>query len=152
VFIPAGRSARPFRLRLKSMRRVLFVCVHNAGRSVMAEALFNRLAGEEAEAVSAGTIPGGPPHPVVVEAMGEVGIDVSAHRGRLLTDEMVNGAERVITMGCAVDEAACPAILYANVEDWGLPDPKGQPPEQVRAIRDKIERRVTELAGALSEG
>jgi arsenate reductase (thioredoxin) len=127
------------------MRRVLFVCVHNAGRSVMAEALFNQLAGENAQAVSAGTIPGGPPHPEVVEAMQEVGIDVSAHRGRLLTEEMVNGADRVITMGCAVDEAVCPAILYATVEDWGLPDPKGQPIDRVREIRDEIRRRVEVL-------
>jgi arsenate reductase (thioredoxin) len=130
------------------MHRVLFVCVHNAGRSVMAEALFNELAGDEAEAVSAGTMPGGPPHPEVVEAMREVGIDVSAHRGRLLTEEMVAGAGRVITMGCTVDEAACPAILYANVEDWGLPDPKGQPIEKVREIRDEIRHRVQVLLGA----
>jgi protein-tyrosine-phosphatase len=130
------------------MRRVLFVCVHNAGRSVMAEALFNQLAGDLAEAVSAGTMPGGPPHAEVVEAMREVGIDVSAHRGRLLTEEMVEGADRVITMGCAVDQAACPAILYANVEDWGLPDPKGQPIEKVREIRDEIHRRVQGLLGA----
>jgi arsenate reductase len=131
------------------MRRVLFVCVHNAGRSVMAEALFNQLAGGEAEAVSAGTIPGGPPHPEVVEAMREIGIDVSAHRGRLLTDEMVSGADRVITMGCAVDEAACPAILYATVEDWGLADPKGRPIERVREIRDEVRRRVEALIRSL---
>jgi arsenate reductase len=130
------------------MRRVLFVCVHNAGRSVMAEALFNQRAGDDAQAVSAGTMPGGAPHPEVVEAMREVGIDVSAHRGRLLIEEMVDEADRVITMGCAVDEAACPAILYANVEDWGLPDPKGQPIEKVREIRDEIRRRVEGLLGA----
>jgi arsenate reductase (thioredoxin) len=127
------------------MGRVLFVCVHNAGRSVMAEALFNQLAGADHHAVSAGTIPGGPPHPEVVEAMRETGLDVSAHRGVLLTDEMVDAADRVITMGCAVDEAACPAILYANVEDWGLPDPKGQPIERVRVIRDEIRLRVDAL-------
>jgi arsenate reductase (thioredoxin) len=129
--------------------RVLFVCVHNAGRSVMAEALFNQGAADDDHASSAGTIPGGPPHPEVVEAMREVGIDVAAHRGRLLTDEMVRAADRVITMGCAVDEAACPAILYANVEDWGLPDPKGQSIERVREIRDEIARRVRELADQL---
>jgi arsenate reductase len=126
--------------------RVLFVCVHNAGRSVMAEALFNRAASAGDEALSAGTVPGGPPHPEVVEAMREMGIDVAAHRGQLLTDEMVQAADRVITMGCAVEEAACPAIRYANVEDWGLPDPKGQPMERVREIRDEIGRRVRDLA------
>ena len=131
------------------MKRVLFVCVHNAGRSVMAEALFNRLVGGRAEALSAGTEPQGAPHPEVVEAMSEIGFDVSAHTGLMLTDHMVASAERVITMGCAVDEAACPAILYADVEDWGLPDPKGQPPERVREIRDEIQRRVADLAQEL---
>src|SRR5947208_1967827 len=111
--------------------RVLFVCVHNAGRSVMAEALFNRAAGGRAEAVSAGTVPGGAPHPIVVEAMREVGLDVASHRGRLVTDELVASADRVITMGCAVDEEACPAIRYRAVEDWGLPDPKDRPLERV---------------------
>jgi protein-tyrosine-phosphatase len=124
------------------MERILFVCVHNAGRSVMAEGLFNRLAEGRAEAVSAGTEPGRAPHPEVVEAMREIGLDVSTHEGRLLTDDMVRAADRVITMGCAVDEAACPAIRYAGVADWALPDPKGQPIETVREIRDEIERRV----------
>jgi arsenate reductase (thioredoxin) len=131
------------------VKRVLFVCVHNAGRSVMAEAFFNRLVDGRAEALSAGTEPQGAPHPEVVEAMREVGLDVSGHLGLMLNDQMVASAERVITMGCAVDEAACPAILYANVEDWGLPDPKGQPPERVREIRDEIQRRVAGLAREL---
>jgi arsenate reductase len=127
------------------VQRVLFVCVHNAGRSVMAEAFFNALADGKGEARSAGTIPGEAAHPEVVEAMAEVGIDVSRHRARLLTDRMVQSADLVITMGCAVDEQACPAVLYANVQDWGLPDPKGQPPERVREIRDEIRRRVRAL-------
>jgi arsenate reductase (thioredoxin) len=111
----------------------------------MAEAFYNQVANGRGEAVSAGTIPREAPHPEVVEAMREVGIDVAGHRGRMLTDEMVAAADRVITMGCAVDEAACPAILYADVEDWGIPDPKGQPPEMVREIRDEVRRRVNEL-------
>ena len=77
--------------------------------------------------------------------MRELGLDVSNHRGRLLTDDLVRSAERVITMGCAVDAEACPAVLYANVEDWGLDDPKGQDPDTVRRIRDEIRSRVTEL-------
>src|SRR6266536_3428963 len=133
------------------MKRVLFVCVHNAGRSVMAEAMFNELADGRAEAVSAGTEPQGAPHPEVVYAMRELGIDVSSHLGLMLTDDMVASADRVITMGCAVDEAACPAILYADVEDWGLPDPKGQPPERVREIRNEIARRVADLVRALDD-
>jgi arsenate reductase (thioredoxin) len=127
------------------VKRVLFVCAHNAGRSVMAEAFFNELAGGRAEATSAGTVPGTAPHPEVVAAMSELGIDVSGHRGTTLTDEMVRAADRVITMGCAVDEGACPAIRYAGVEDWGLDDPKGKPIEEVRAIRDEIRRRVQAL-------
>jgi protein-tyrosine-phosphatase len=122
--------------------RLLFVCVHNAGRSVMAEA-FARAAG--AEAVSAGTVPQDQPHPEVVAAMREIGIDVEGHQGRALTDELVSWADRVITMGCAVDEGACPAIRYANLEDWGLEDPKGQPPGKVREIREEIRHRVESL-------
>ena len=127
------------------MPTVLFVCVHNAGRSVMAEAFFNQTTAGRAAGVSAGTIPQDAPHPEVVEAMREVGIDVSNHRGRLLTDELVRSAERVITMGCAVDADACPAVLYADVEDWDLDDPKGKDPRTVRRIRDEIRRAVDEL-------
>ncbi|MDP8956412.1 MAG: arsenate reductase ArsC [Actinomycetota bacterium] len=132
------------------MTRILFVCVHNAGRSVMAEAFFNRLAGGAAEAISAGTIPQEKPHPEVIATMKEVGIDVSGHEGRLLTDDLVQSADRVITMGCAVDEQACPAILYANVEDWGLRDPKGQRPERVREIRDEVAKRVDSLVKSVA--
>lgn len=122
---------------------ILFVCVHNGGRSVMAEA-FARAAG--LDAASAGTEPQAAPHPEVVASMREVGIDVSAHRGALLTPEMVDAADRVITMGCAIDSQACPAILYADVEDWGLPDPKGRSPAEVAQIRDEIKTRVEALA------
>ena len=132
------------------MSRVLFVCVHNAGRSVMAEAFLNQMAQGSAQATSAGTVPQEKPHPEVVETMREVGIDVSSHQGRMLTDELVRSADRVITMGCAVDEQACPAILYADVEDWGLPDPKGQPPETVREIRDEVAKRVESLLKSLA--
>ena len=121
---------------------ILFVCVHNAGRSVMAEALAHE---RGLDALSAGTEPSGPPHPEVILVMKEIGIDVSGHSGRALTDEMVAAAGRVITMGCAVDSAACPAILYADTEDWGLDDPKGKSLDDVRAIRDEIRARVEAL-------
>lgn len=121
---------------------ILFVCVHNGGRSVMAEA-FARAIG--IEAASAGTIPQAAPHPEVVDAMREVGIDVSGHVGALLTDETVAGASRIFTMGCAVDADACPAIRLKDVEDWGLDDPKGRTPDEVRAIRDQIKARVEAL-------
>ena len=127
------------------MKRYLFVCVHNAGRSVMAEAFTNTLANGKAEGISTGTIPQDAPHPEVVLAMKEVGIDVSEHAGRMLDDALVASADRVFTMGCAIDDAACPAILYSNVEDWNLPDPKGKSIEEVRAIRDEIRARVEAL-------
>jgi arsenate reductase (thioredoxin) len=129
------------------MERILFVCVHNAGRSVMAEALLNELADGRVEAISAGTVPQEAPHPEVVEAMREVDIDVSGHRGRLLTDALVRSASRVITMGCSVDEDACPAIRITDMEDWGLEDPKGKPAERVREIREEIRSRVEAMLG-----
>lgn len=124
--------------------RVLFVCVHNAGRSVMAEA-FATAAGLQAR--SAGTEPSAGPHPEVVSAMAEVGIDVSGHRGRALDDELVAWADAVITMGCAPDAQACPALTIADVTDWALADPRGRRPDEVRAIRDEIRARVAALAG-----
>jgi len=111
----------------------------------MAEAFTNTLANGKAEGISTGTIPQDAPHPEVVLAMKEVGIDVSEHAGRMLDDALVASADRVFTMGCAIDDAACPAILYTQVEDWALPDPKGRPIEEVRAIRDEIRARVDEL-------
>lgn len=125
------------------MQRLLFVCVHNAGRSVMAEAFANQMGRGRVEALSAGTLPSERPHPEVVEAMAELGLDVSRHRGRVLTDALLDWADLVITMGCAVDEDACPAIVSKAVEDWALPDPGGQSPDSVREIRDEIRRRVS---------
>lgn len=122
--------------------RVLFVCVHNAGRSVMAEA-FARAIG--LDAASAGTVPQEAPHPEVVEAMREIGVDIASHRGRMLSDDLIAWADRVVTMGCSVDDEACPAIRLREVEDWGLPDPKGRARDDVRAIRDEIRARVEAL-------
>jgi arsenate reductase len=125
--------------------RVLFVCVHNAGRSQMAAALFNRYAGGRATADSAGTRPSTHVHPEVIEVMREIGIDLANAKPRLLTVDLAKGAVRAITMGCG-DE--CP-VLSVPVEDWGLPDPSGQPIEVVREIRDDIDRRVRSLAAQL---
>jgi protein-tyrosine-phosphatase len=136
--------------RAGSPATILFVCVHNAGRSVMAESLFNQRARGIAKAESAGTQPAERPHQVVVEAMREVGIDVSGHRGRLITDEMVAAADRVITMGCAVDAEACPAIRYRDVEDWGLPDPAEEGIAAAREIREEIAPRVEALLAELA--
>ncbi len=124
------------------MAGVLFVCLHNAGRSQMSEALFTRGAGSRHEARSAGTTPGDRVHPEVVEAMDELGIDLRNRKPRRLTDEDAEWADVVVTMGCG-DE--CPYIAGRRYLDWDLPDPKGQPIEAVRATREEIERRVAEL-------
>jgi arsenate reductase (thioredoxin) len=127
--------------------RVLFVCGQNAGRSQMAAALFNRHARGRAVADSAGTRPAAHVHPEVVEVMREVGVDLSSAHPQLMTVDLAAGAARVVTMGCA--EGECP-VVSAPVEDWGLPDPAGQPLEAVRAIRDDIDQRVLLLVSAIT--
>jgi arsenate reductase len=128
------------------MARVLFVCLHNAGRSQMSEALFVRAAGGRHEAESAGTTPAERVHPEVVEAMLELGIDLSSRRPRRLDRELAERADVVVTMGCG-DE--CPYIPGKRYLDWDLPDPSGRPLEEVRATRDEIDRRVRDLIAEL---
>ena len=127
--------------------KVLFVCLHNAGRSQMSRALFEREAGSAHEARSAGTTPGERVHPEVVEAMRELGIEVSGRVPQKLTDDLSQWADVVVTMGCG-DE--CPYIPGKRYIDWDLPDPKSRPLEEVREIRDDIAARVRELAAELS--
>jgi arsenate reductase len=122
------------------MKKILFVCVHNAGRSQMAEAFFNHYAKGKAQAFSAGTHYASHIDPTVVEAMAERGIDISHKRPKMLTLEMLGVAGKVISMGCGV-EGVCPAT-FVPTEDWQLEDPEGKPIEQVRAIRDEIEAKV----------
>jgi arsenate reductase len=125
------------------MNRVIFACVHNAGRSQMAAAFFNGMADiSRAVAISAGTEPGERVHPVVVEAMNEVGIDIGANRPRRLTDEQTRGATLLVTMGCG-DQ--CPYVPDLERDDWPLRDPAALPISDVRAIRDEIRDRVTML-------
>jgi len=132
------------------VKTILFVCVHNAGRSQIAEALFNLLAKGKARGLSAGTQPADKVNPVVAEAMREVGIDISGNKPKVLTMEMIEKADRVITMGCGADaEGLCPAS-FIETEDWALDDPKGQPLEKVRQIRDEIKSRVTKLLTEIS--
>jgi arsenate reductase len=128
------------------MTTVLFVCLHNAGRSQMSEALFARVAGGRHAALSAGTAPGEHVHPEVVEVMKELGIDLSNREPRLLTLDLAEQADIVVTMGCG-DE--CPFIPGKRYIDWELPDPKGQPIETVRAIRNDIKLRVEQLVQEL---
>jgi len=130
------------------MTTVIFACVHNAGRSQMAAALFNRLAdADKARAISAGTQPGERVHPEVVEALREIGIDVPGARPQRLTDELARGAGLLVTMGCG---DACPVVPGLERDDWPLEDPKGKPLERVREIRDDITARVRALLSARS--
>jgi protein-tyrosine-phosphatase len=128
------------------MADALFVCLHNAGRSQMSRALFERAAEGRHGAEAAGTQPAEHLHPAVVEAMAEIGIDLSDRRPRLLTREMAKRADVVITMGCG-DE--CPYLPGKRYIDWELEDPKDMPIEQVRELRDDIERRVAALVAEL---
>jgi protein-tyrosine-phosphatase len=130
------------------MATALFVCLHNAGRSQMSAALFERAAGGRHHALSAGSEadPGGRVHPEVVEVMGELGIDLSGRRPRRLSRELAEQADVVVTMGCG---DACPYIPGKRYLDWDLEDPKGRPVGEVRATRDDIERRVRELVAEL---
>jgi len=134
---------------MAKMTRVLFVCVRNSGRSQMAEAFFNQIAEGKAQAYSAGTQPADKVNPAVVEAMREVGIDISGNRLKALTMEMVEKADRMITMGCGAEAGAvCPAS-FIETEDWALEDPEGKSLEEVRKIRDEIEERVIKLLNEL---
>ena len=126
-------------------KTVIFVCIHNSGRSQMAEAFFNQMARGKAFAISAGTQPADKVNPVVVAVMREVGIDISDNRPKMLTLDMVEKADRMITMGCGADAGGlCPAG-FMETEDWALEDPKGKSVAEVRIIRDEIKKRVATL-------
>jgi len=129
------------------MATVLFVCLHNAGRSQMSQALFQRAAGVRHTAISAGTTPAEHVHPEVVEVMRELDIDLAKRRPQLLTRDLAERADVVVTMGCG---DACPYIPGKQYIDWDLPDPKGRPIAEVRATRDEIGRRVMALLDRLS--
>src|SRR4051794_27572104 len=128
------------------MAHVLFVCLHNAGRSQMSQALFDEAAAGRHTAASAGTSPGDRVHPEVVEVMRELGIDLSDRKPKRLTDELARRADVVVTMGCGDERPYIPGKQYL---DWDLPDPKGQPLDAVRRTRDEIRSRVSELVGEL---
>jgi protein-tyrosine-phosphatase len=130
------------------MWKVLFVCIANAGRSQMAAAFTNLHGKGLAIASSGGTNPGEEVHPIVVQAMLEKGIDISQNKPTEISQADLEEADQVIVMGCGA-EGFCPAPLLSKVEDWGLDDPKGQPLEKVREIRDEIEERVLKLIATL---
>lgn len=126
---------------MNRLPRAYFVCIGNSGRSQMAQALYERMGGE---ARSAGSRPAREVHPEVVEAMRELGVDLSERRPRGIEQADAEWAEVVVTMGCG--EGACPVLPGRRYVDWNLPDPKGRPVEEVRAVRDEIQRRLEQLA------
>jgi arsenate reductase (thioredoxin) len=128
------------------MATVLFVCLHNAGRSQMSAALFERVSGGRHRALSAGTMPAEQVHPAVVEVMRELGVDLVDGRPQLLTPELAQRADVVVTMGCG---DSCPYIAGTRYIDWDLTDPAGLPTDAVRAIRDDIQAHVVALAATL---
>ena len=132
----------------QSTQTILFVCVENAGRSQMAEGFFNKHAPGRYQAISAGTKPVSEINPVAIEAMREVGIDISNQKSKEITEDMIRNSYKTVNMGC-MDKDSCPTLFLANVLGWNLEDPKGKSIEKVREIRDEIDRRVNELVASL---
>ena len=130
------------------MKKVLFVCVENAGRSQIAEGFFKKLAPSEYEGISAGTIPISEINPLAVQAMKEVDIDISDNKSKLVTNEMIEESDSVVNMGC-MDKESCPALFVEEIDDWDIEDPKGKSIEEIRKIRDSIETKVKKLVSEL---
>ena len=133
----------------KNNKSILFVCVENGGRSQMAEGFFKKYAPKGFEVQSAGTKPVFQLNPMVVEAMKEVGIDISKQKSKELTDEMIRDSDHVVNIGC-MDKNSCPTIWLPKVIEWNLEDPKGKSIEKVREIRDEIEKRVKEIVAEIT--
>lgn len=135
----------------KSENIILFVCVENAGRSQMAEGFFNnKYAPEGFKAISAGTRPVSQLNPLAVQAMKEIGIDISSQKSKILAEDMIRNSSKAVNMGC-MNKTECPVLFINDLIDWGIEDPKGKQIEKVREIRDEIERRVKEIAERLKE-
>jgi protein-tyrosine-phosphatase len=129
-------------------KSVLFVCVQNAGRSQIAEGFFKKYAPKEYEAISAGTAPVSEINPFAVQAMSEVGIDISTQKSKEITEDMIRNSSKIVNMGC-MDKQSCPTLFLQNLLDWNIEDPKDKPIEKVREIRDEIEQRVKELVASI---
>ncbi|MGB9612958.1 MAG: low molecular weight phosphatase family protein [Candidatus Margulisiibacteriota bacterium] len=128
------------------MKNILFVCIENSCRSQMAEGFFNHLAQGKAKAFSAGTQPSKEVNPLAIRVMKEVGVDISNQRPKLLTEEQIKNADRVVVMGCGADVGAvCPAVVLERVENWDIEDPKGKPIEKFREVRDIIREKIESL-------
>ena len=126
------------------MKKILFVCVENAGRSQMAEGFAKHYSNGKVEAISGGTMPSNEVNPIVIQVMAEKGIDISKNKPKLITTQMVQEADTIIVMGCSA-QGFCPAPLLGKLADWNIEDPKGKPLEKVREIRDEIEEKVRKL-------
>lgn len=132
----------------KDKKKILFVCVENAGRSQMAEGFFRKYAPKGYDAISAGTKPTPEINPIAVEAMKEIGIDLSKQKPKVLTNEIISDSILSVNMGC-MDKTECPAVFMKNSVDWNIEDPKGKPIEKVREIRNTIELKVRQLCKTL---
>jgi arsenate reductase len=133
---------------MPELKKILFVCVENAGRSQMAEGFFKKYAPEGYEAISAGNKPASQINPNAVEAMKEVGIDISKQTPKVLTSEIISNSFKNVNMGC-MDKTECPVLFMTNSLDWNIEDPKGKSIEKVRQIRDEIEQKVKKLCKTL---
>ncbi|WP_420545465.1 arsenate reductase ArsC [Nitrosopumilus sp.] len=131
-------------------KKILFVCVENAGRSQMAEAFFRKYLPSGFEPISAGTMPAAKINPIAAQAMKEIGIDIEKNSPQSISQEMIDGAETAVNMGC-MDKESCPALFLRDVTDWQIEDPKGKSIEEIRKIRDQIEQRVKELVLQLKQ-
>ncbi|HLN35045.1 MAG TPA: arsenate reductase ArsC [Nitrososphaeraceae archaeon] len=128
---------------------VMFVCIENAGRSQIAEGFFKKYAPTGFKVQSAGTKPVSQINPIVVQAMREVGIDITSQKSKEITEEMIRSSDTIVNMGC-MDKGFCPTLFLPKVIDWNLQDPKGQSIEKVRQIRDEIEKKGKELAAQIA--
>ena len=135
--------------KVKIKKTILFVCVENAGRSQMAEGFFKKYSPEGFVPASAGTKPISQINPLAIQVMNEIGIDISKQKPKDLSEDMMRNSDKIINMGC-MDNNFCPTLFIPKVIDWGIEDPKGKQIEQVREIRDEIERRIKELATDIS--
>ena len=132
------------------MKKILFVCVENAGRSQMAEAFFKKYMPKGFEAISAGTNPSTQVNPIVSQVMNEIDIDIENQTPKHISQQIIDESEKAINMGC-VDKESCPALFMKNILDWQIPDPKGKSIEEVRKIRDQIKAKVIILINSLEE-
>lgn len=137
------------RSKIKTKKTILFVCVENAGRSQMAEGFFRKYAPEGYKPLSAGTKPVSQINPLAIQVMNEIGLDISKQKSKDLTEDMMRNSDKIINMGC-MDKNFCPTLFIPKVIDWGIADPKDKTIDQVRRIRDEIERRIKELATDVS--